>query len=378
MTRRHVLSGVLPGWAIITRGQFVEMFFEAAPGIYELRGMPSTFILGTQFNGEACTYVIEGQGAAFKRSMLLPAGAGQYILAGQSAGLEPGFTMVAGGGAYTLEGQQARMRRSRRNTAAAGKYVLAGQAASLKSASVMVASAGAYVLAGQAATLTEAAAGPTAVEITALGSASDPSNASSSLFEGQPLGAVDDYRRSIVVIWFRAASSRTLSSITLGGEAMSLIGTAAISTSGGNTTLVAFYGLNTGFGTTLAAATTADVVATYSGGVDRSAIANYRCIKAGTGLHATDDAVSLDDPPSASIDCEAGGAILGAYGGQSSDSPTVAWTNLTEDFESLIELRVFSTAHDEFASAQSGLSITATPSSSQAASAFAVIAIGNS
>lgn len=221
-------------------------------------------------------------------------------------------------------------------------------------------------------------AGPTAVDVTAQGSASDAANLATYTFAAQALGAVNDYRRSVVGLYFRGAGSLTLTSVTLGGNAMTGLGTAAVNNTGGNTTYCRFFGLNTGLGTVLTAATDAAVVVNVSApNADRCGIVNYRVIKNGTSLTPTDDGVSLVDDPTVGIDCEANGAILGLFGGSDNVATTVGWTNLTEDYDFSVENRVISSAHNEFASAQTGRNITVTPSAAVTVPGFTLIAIGN-
>jgi hypothetical protein len=220
--------------------------------------------------------------------------------------------------------------------------------------------------------------GPNAVSTSFLAANTDATDTNTYSFASQSMGAVENYRRSVVGVWFRGAGSLSISSVTLGGQTMSLIGTAGVNTGGGNTTYTGWFGLNTGVGTALAASTSATVVVSLSGTASRAGIANYRVIKAGTNLTATDTATSTVDDPTVQIDSQAGGSIMGIFGTSDSAAGNITWTNLTEDFDADVEGRIFSGAHDDFGTVQTNRSITVTPTVAISNPALAVIALGNS
>jgi hypothetical protein len=115
--------------------------------------------------------------------------------------------------------------------------------------------------------------------------------------------------------------------------------------------------------------TSGNVVVTFSGGQARAAITMYSA----TGLNsatpydtgnATDSGANPN--PSTTIDCQADGFVIAATMINNAATTTgCAWTGLTENAEQVIEANAYlSSASDNFATAQTGLTVTSAWSNS--------------
>jgi len=108
--------------------------------------------------------------------------------------------------------------------------------------------------------------------------------------------------------------------------------------------------------------TTADIVINWDNTTSDSNIAVYEMTEA--SITATDTAVSTANPAALTIDCEAGGAIV-TEAGNNNGSVTWTWANITESHDSPGSgSRSYSGASDNFATTQTSLAITGTPSTS--------------
>jgi hypothetical protein len=132
----------------------------------------------------------------------------------------------------------------------------------------------------------------------------------------------------------------------------------------------------------VASGTTADVVVTFSAGMVRAHINVWAVYGSSGAPTATASDITLStDTLSASISCNANGAIIGmAQSLTTSGTVSWTWTNITErDDRSSAEAsnNGWSGAHDAFAAAQSSLAISAvTAGTTPLAGALALAAFG--
>jgi hypothetical protein len=181
-------------------------------------------------------------------------------------------------------------------------------------------------------------------------SASSSTDASSYTFSAESLGTADSDRYILVGIAARAASARTISSVTIGGVSATILIDHSSSLSLAGFAIAA-----------VPSGTTGDVVVTFSGTMVRCAIAVYRLL----GLGSTTPTDTGTDGGVASLttnlDINAGGAAFAVGHRAATGTPT--WTNLTLDANIAVESNNSSFASDEFASAQTALAVTCAYSS---------------
>lgn len=93
--RRHILSGVLQGWAIIGRAQFRSKRLHAVAASFALTGIDATLRVGTAFVLTAGTaaFALTGQSGALLVSRRVAAAAASFALTGTAATL----TITTGG-----------------------------------------------------------------------------------------------------------------------------------------------------------------------------------------------------------------------------------------------------------------------------------------
>ncbi len=107
--------------------------------------------------------------------------------------------------------------------------------------------------------------------------------------------------------------------------------------------------------------TSGDIVVTFTGGQSACGIGMWALYGAG-GIHAT--AGSTADPMSAGIDCPANGVVIGI--GTDMNEYTFTWTGPTEDFEDHVRGSgyngTFTGASAQYATTQTGLTVTCDPS----------------
>lgn len=213
--------------------------------------------------------------------------------------------------------------------------------------------------------LMAAAGGSAPVATTYLSNSVSGSNLTTYTFSSVSLGTAD----KIVVgaLGHSGNTGRTLSSVSVGGS--------------GTTSLVQ-QTYEAGAQTIIASlwivdrpASSGDIVLTFSGGMTSAGIIVYGVDNASST--ANDTAVSTATPLTDTIDCEAGGAIIGVAA-FSKVSTTTTWTGITEDVDTVMETNEFITgAHDDFETAQSALTITATPSTTPDRKALAAVALSS-
>jgi len=186
--------------------------------------------------------------------------------------------------------------------------------------------------------------------ITFIGSTDQITNGITQTYTSHSIGTASSDRLVVVGIASQCSSNATISGLTIGGVSATLVANAA------DLRLpVAMFSL------LVTSGTTADIVATYSSSQNTSTIGVWTI----TGLSSTtahDTGSSLALPPTDTLDIPAGGVAIGVAG-QNDSTGTFSWTGLTEDYDQQPESLISSGASDLFASQQTGLTITATPTS---------------
>lgn len=177
-------------------------------------------------------------------------------------------------------------------------------------------------------------------------------------FSSQDIGTAVTGRRVIVGVGGVAAASRTISSVTIGGNSAAQSVFAEATTTAAEQ--AAIYVLQVDAGTT------ADIVVTWSSGMVRCAIGVWAAydLQSSTATHTGSSTAS---PGTANLNVSAGGVAFGmAINLQNSGTNTYTWNNLTEAFDASFGsgIGTYSGAESTFATAQSGLTITATPTGS--------------
>lgn len=157
--------------------------------------------------------------------------------------------------------------------------------------------------------------------------------------------------RQVVVVAVGRGGGGSISSITIGGVSASI---SQQLTTSGTTVGIAIATVPTG--------TTADVVVTYSTGQARASVAVY--VMYGASTTAADTATDAASAFTQALDIPAGGVAIGGFA--SGSNATATWTNLSENVDTVFaeDPQHYTMASDYFASEQSGLSITVTPTSS--------------
>lgn len=193
-------------------------------------------------------------------------------------------------------------------------------------------------------------------------------NASSNTFSNISMGTADPARYILVAVFGRSNGNgaQTISSVTVGGNGATILVQCTPvleSSSSYNVVGFAIIALPTG--------TTANVVVTCSGSMYGFGIGVWRLINPSS---ATPTATATDtghNPLTGSINVSAGGSCFGAamtVGG----GPSFTWSGLTERFDDSQNMGAVTGASNDFASGQTPLSISATPTvASGTAAAFA-------
>ena len=185
--------------------------------------------------------------------------------------------------------------------------------------------------------------------------AKSSTNQATYTFSDVPFGSPAATRTIIVAVAGRAgATNRSISSVTVGGVTATEI---TQSSNGGSITGI--------YRADVPAGASGSVVVTFSGTMVRAGIAAYRMEAGAAGAHAF---TALNTSTAGTIDVPAGGAALAVA--FTNTVARVTWSGLTEDTDEQIEsASSFSTASGTFESAQSGLSVSASWSSSNAMTA---------
>lgn len=189
---------------------------------------------------------------------------------------------------------------------------------------------------------------------TFLQAASSSSDATTYTFSSQNIGTAAGDRHIVCFSASRGVGTLAVNSVTIGGVSATQ---AAENdrTSGGvtNSASLDIAAVPTG--------TTGDVVVTYSGGMLRAGISLWRLDDLASATPHDFDGSSANAPTCALDIPDDGCAIGGAITAQ--DTASTSWSGLTENHDTLVLDSgniVFSGASDDFASAETGRTITAT------------------
>jgi hypothetical protein len=192
----------------------------------------------------------------------------------------------------------------------------------------------------------KAASGGTATR-TWIAATADTTDQTTYTFTGASIGTASADRIVVVAILARegGGTNRTLSSASIAGVSATII-----SNSGNVPTHadIVIAPVPTG--------TTGDIVITFSAGMSRCVIGVWSTtgmVSAATSA----DSSATSDPLSAVVDVPAAGVAFGAA--YDNGLTTVTWTNLTEDYDAQHESRTFSFASAEFATIQTGITLSA-------------------
>lgn len=200
-----------------------------------------------------------------------------------------------------------------------------------------------------------------AITKTFLQSVANDADLTTYTFPSQNLGTASAGRYIVALIAGSSGTSgRTISSVTIGGVSASQLGfvSEAGSTRASSIWIAA---VPTG--------TTGDVVITWSAGMGRCGVGLYSLTGAQTTAFDTATATATSGTTlSDTINIPAGGVCFSVATAQVSGDYSWSWTNITEDFDTLLETgspnhNRFTGASDVFGSSQSGLALTATASS---------------
>ncbi len=212
-----------------------------------------------------------------------------------------------------------------------------------------------------------AEAGTSAATITKTDNAVDGSATTTYTFTNKAIGTAATGRRIIVGVSSGAGSSATISSLTIGGNAATQVafldGTVSLSM------ISAIYILQVDTGTT------ATIVVTFSGSRSSCGVGVWAAYDLQSST-ATFTGTSSGSPPSVgSVSCNAGGVIVAQSIVYAGSTPTFTWSGLTERFDEQLVSQVAQTgASDAFASAQSGVTVTSTPSITRTNASLSVAA----
>jgi hypothetical protein len=203
--------------------------------------------------------------------------------------------------------------------------------------------------------------GKPSVDVSYIGEVTDTANLTTYTFSGASIGAVDATRKTVIAVVSRTAGTTiTLNSATIGGSAATALVNAKHSS--GNTQHAALFIIDSGSGSGLSAATTADITVTFSSAATRCAVGVYRLTNSSITAHDTDqDGTTSGNPTGGGIDVQGAGAIIAAGGCDAPGAATTSWSNLTEDADARLEsAMLYSWASAEFASSQTALNIDPT------------------
>lgn len=197
--------------------------------------------------------------------------------------------------------------------------------------------------------------GPAAATATYIGgTTSTTDQASTYTFSNHAIGPASDDRHVLVSVQSGHSAARTAPSVTIGGIAATQVG---FNASSDDTILCGFYIALVPTGTT------ANIVVTYSGSAVRCRVDVWTI----TGLQSTTATDTASDDTDSSgvvsdtLDVQAKGCAFGVYSYLSTGTPTAAWAGLTEQFDGNLEASQYGTsAFDNFATAQSGMTVSVT------------------
>jgi hypothetical protein len=190
----------------------------------------------------------------------------------------------------------------------------------------------------------------------------DSVNRTTYTFSTKSLGSAAADRKIIVGVSAGGSSSGvTLNSVTVGGISATQI---VATTDGENMAQIWVASVPTG--------ATGNVVLTFSTDKGRCGIGLWAMY--GASSTATDTGFATANPSSDTLNISAGGVAVGVYSLSQSTDRTTTWTNLTEDYDAVVESGggTHSGASASFASAQTGLTITGTPNNTTTEECFVI------
>jgi hypothetical protein len=198
-------------------------------------------------------------------------------------------------------------------------------------------------------------------------SSTDTDTYSGGTFDGMAIGTAAADRYIIALIAGQDGDASTVSSCTVGGVALTLCH--APSTLGA---CAVFIG-------NVPTGTTANASFVFGDAQLRAGIVLLPVY--GINPTVVDTADDSSDPYTVTIDCPAGGIIVGVATGNNSAAATIAWTGGFADTDKIVtdtnmEDGPISAAAKIFSAAQSGLSITATPSVGSGTDGCAFVSFG--
>jgi hypothetical protein len=193
-----------------------------------------------------------------------------------------------------------------------------------------------------------------AVALTHTANAVDPSNLTTYSFASQSFGAAEVGDYIVIAIASRSTAARTISSVTVDGEAASVVSDGSTNAfvdfpnDGGSSQAALYIAPATGDAS-------GTVSVTFSAGMVRCGIGVF--LLTGAATTATEVETDTGSNPSVTLNIGAGGAALGAL----FSTATSAWSNLTERYDQTIESGfIHSAGSAEFVSAQTNLAVGAT------------------
>jgi hypothetical protein len=231
--------------------------------------------------------------------------------------------------------------------APSGAMEIAGLAPVLQVDQLIAAPAGAMEIAGHVP-IVEAVA-PATVAFTD----SDESDANASTYDTAispvALGTGTTADKFIVLVCGRLAASGTLDDVTIDGNAATIVAGASTVVDDANNLIAAIAIADA------TANSSGDISVTFSSNSARVGVGVYRVSNL-LSTTPTDTGQDQGDAPSASINISAGGV---AFGVCCANDSTIAWTNLTENYQADMEAgRNHTGASAAFASAQVGLALS--------------------
>ena len=188
---------------------------------------------------------------------------------------------------------------------------------------------------------------PTPIAITQTDESVITTNATGYTYSSQAIGTASDDR--IVVVVTNADHASATATATIGGDAMTKWFEVAAP-------------VHSFFYRAVPSGTTAEIIVTMSTTVGNNQIGVYAVTGASTTLHDTArQQPASGNVPTVTIDvAAAGGLIANSF---NDNSATTTWSGVTEDYEQSSEASTTSGAHDEFATAETGRTVSSTPSS---------------
>lgn len=194
-------------------------------------------------------------------------------------------------------------------------------------------------------------------------STTDIADSNSYTFSSQDFGTAEAGRYIIIgIISRKSTTAATITGVTIGGVTATIVVQRTNTITNTDVAGIAIALVPDG--------ATGNIVVTFSATMLRCAISVYRAVGLSSAT-PTDSDGSTASAPSVALDVPAGGFAIGMA--LTSATTTTSWTGLTENVDATLETYVtYSSALQEFASAETGRTMTATfGSSNESAGVFA-------